>query len=82
MENLQKETWSEEINRKGSWIEGIDFGRFIPMGLGVLLFVLVYYWSPWPDAIDPLGKHFPLTREGKGALAVFLLAGTWSPVSP
>jgi sodium-dependent dicarboxylate transporter 2/3/5 len=24
-----------------------------------------------------LGKHFELTREGKGALAVFLLAGTW-----
>jgi sodium-dependent dicarboxylate transporter 2/3/5 len=24
-----------------------------------------------------MGKHFVLTREGKGALAVFLLAGTW-----
>ncbi len=24
-----------------------------------------------------LGKHFELTREGKGALAVFLLAGIW-----
>ena len=24
-----------------------------------------------------MGKHFTLTREGKGALAVFLLAGTW-----
>ncbi|MEJ2167968.1 MAG: SLC13 family permease, partial [Desulfobacterales bacterium] len=27
--------------------------------------------------IDPLGKQFSLTREAKGALAVFLLAGTW-----
>jgi sodium-dependent dicarboxylate transporter 2/3/5 len=45
--------------------------------LGIVLFALVY-WSPgWPDAVDPLGKHFPLTREAKGALAVFLLAGTW-----
>ena len=30
-----------------------------------------------PDAIDPGGKHFALTREGKGALAIFLLAGCW-----
>ena len=29
------------------------------------------------DAVDPSGKHFSLSREGKGALAVFLLAGTW-----
>jgi len=45
--------------------------------LGVVLFAGVYWAPPWPDAIDPLGKHFALTREAKGALAVFLLAGTW-----
>src|SRR5210317_2277792 len=45
--------------------------------LGVALFVVVY-WSPlWPDAVDPMGKHFPLSTEAKGAIAVFLLAGTW-----
>ena len=45
--------------------------------MGIVLFALAY-WSPaWPDAVDPLGKHFPLSREAKGALAVFLLAGTW-----
>jgi sodium-dependent dicarboxylate transporter 2/3/5 len=45
--------------------------------LGIVLFAVVY-WSPiWPDAIDPMGKHFPLSREAKGAIAVFLLAGTW-----
>ena len=39
---------------------------------------MVVYISPtWPDAIDPMGKQFALTREGKGALAVFLLAATW-----
>ncbi|NJB67106.1 sodium-dependent dicarboxylate transporter 2/3/5 [Desulfobaculum xiamenense] len=54
-----------------------DKTRLIAMLTGVLLFVVVY-WSPmWADAIDPAGKHFVLTREGKGALAVFLLAGTW-----
>jgi len=55
----------------------IDWRKFIFLFLGVFLFVLTYYSPPWPDAIDPLGKHFPLTREGKGAVAVFLLAGTW-----
>ena len=45
--------------------------------LGVAIFAVVY-WSPaWSDAVDPMGKHFALTREAKGALAVFLLAGTW-----
>ena len=37
----------------------------------------MYYSPTWPDAIVPIGKHFELSREGKGALAVFLLAGTW-----
>jgi len=48
---------------------------FLAIGLG--LFLLVFYSPPWPDAVDPAGKHFTLTREGKGALAIFLLAGTW-----
>jgi sodium-dependent dicarboxylate transporter 2/3/5 len=45
--------------------------------LGLFLFAVVYLSPPWPDAVDPMGKHFELTREGKGALALFLLAGTW-----
>ncbi len=45
--------------------------------LGLVLFAVVYWAPPWPDAVDPLGKHFALSREAKGALAVFLLAGTW-----
>jgi sodium-dependent dicarboxylate transporter 2/3/5 len=51
--------------------------RYLLLFIGLLLFVLVYYAPPWTDAVDPMGKHFPLTREGKGALAIFLLAGTW-----
>jgi sodium-dependent dicarboxylate transporter 2/3/5 len=45
--------------------------------LGVVLFFVIYYAPAWPDAIDPAGKHFVLTKEGKGALAVFALAATW-----
>jgi sodium-dependent dicarboxylate transporter 2/3/5 len=45
--------------------------------LGVVLFAVVYWAPAWPDAIDPMGKHFPLSKEAKGAIAVFLLAATW-----
>jgi sodium-dependent dicarboxylate transporter 2/3/5 len=55
----------------------IDWKKMGYLFLGMALFAGVY-WSPaWPDAIDPMGKHFPLSREAKGAIAVFLLAGTW-----
>ena len=62
-----------EIPGKG----GINWSRLFFLALGVVLFAVVYYSPAWPDAIDPLGEHFILTREAKGALAVFLLAGTW-----
>ena len=58
-------------------ISKIDWRRIIFMLLGMVLFAVVYYIPPLPDAVDPAGKHFVLTREAKGALAVFLLAGTW-----
>jgi sodium-dependent dicarboxylate transporter 2/3/5 len=54
-----------------------DWKKYLFMGIGILLFALVYSSPPWPDAIDPEGKSFALSPEGKGALAVFLLAGTW-----
>ncbi len=55
----------------------VNWRWLIYLMTGVVLFVVVYYSPPWPDAVDPAGKHFILSREGKGALAVFLLAGTW-----
>lgn len=54
-----------------------NWKRLVFMLLGVSLFTIVYFAPPWPDAIDPMGKHFVLSREGKGAIAIFLLAGTW-----
>ncbi|MBW1955663.1 MAG: SLC13/DASS family transporter [Deltaproteobacteria bacterium] len=54
-----------------------DWKRFMYLMVGVLLFALVYWAPPWPDAVDPKGEHFVLTREAKGALAIFFLAGTW-----
>jgi len=51
--------------------------QFIFLVAGILLFALVYYSPPWSDAIDPAGKHFVLSREGKGALAISLFATIW-----
>ncbi|WP_319409692.1 SLC13 family permease [uncultured Desulfosarcina sp.] len=56
---------------------GYNYKKLIWLFLGVFLFVITYYSPPWPDAIDPTGKAFALSTAGKGAIAVFLLAGTW-----
>ena len=60
-----------EIPQSFSW------GKFVALITGVVLFFVVYYCPSWPDAIDPMGKHFALSKAGKGAIAVFLMAGTW-----
>ncbi|MEE4134540.1 MAG: SLC13 family permease [Desulforhopalus sp.] len=54
-----------------------DFKRLFFLFLGAFLFAIVYYSPPWPDAVDPVGKIFSLPFEGKAAIALFLLAGTW-----
>ncbi len=55
----------------------LDWKRLLFMATGIILFIVVYYAPPWPDAVDPMGQHFVLSKQAKGALAVFLLAGTW-----
>ena len=55
----------------------LDIKRIFFILLGISFFIGLYSANPLPDAIDPLGEHFPLTKEGKAAIALFLLAGTW-----
>jgi solute carrier family 13 (sodium-dependent dicarboxylate transporter), member 2/3/5 len=55
----------------------IDFKRLFFLFLGLFLFTVVYYSPPWPEAVDPMGKSFILSPQGKAAIALFLLAGTW-----
>jgi sodium-dependent dicarboxylate transporter 2/3/5 len=55
----------------------LDWKRLLFMSLGIILFAIIYLAPPWPDAVDPMGKHFVLSKAAKGALAVFALAGTW-----
>lgn len=56
---------------------GWDWKKTLFLLIGVTLFAVVNWSPPWPDAVDPMGKHFVLSREAKGALGIFLLAGTW-----
>jgi sodium-dependent dicarboxylate transporter 2/3/5 len=55
----------------------IDWTRLVALFTGIGIFLVVYYSPPWPDAVDPVGKHFALSHAGKGAIACFLLAGVW-----
>lgn len=55
----------------------IDWKRLFFLFTGIVLFAVVHFSPAWSDAVDPSGKHFVLSKEAKGALAVFLLAGTW-----
>jgi len=55
----------------------IDWKRLFFLTLGLGLFALVYFSPAWPDAIDPNGERFALSPEAQGAIAIFLLAGTW-----
>lgn len=64
-------------SESGTACSKLDLKQLIFLSIGIALFLIVYYSPPWADAVDPSGKHFPLTKEAKGALAVFLLAGTW-----
>ncbi len=55
----------------------MDWKRIFFILLGLGLFTFIYWCPPWPDAIDPLGEHFVLSKQAKGALAVFGLAAVW-----
>jgi sodium-dependent dicarboxylate transporter 2/3/5 len=55
----------------------VDWRRMLFIFLGIFLFAVIYFIPPLADAVDPQGKHFELTREGKAALALFLFAAVW-----
>lgn len=55
----------------------IDWKRLFFIFLGLGLFTIVYLAPDLPVAVDPEGKEFVLSREGKAALGLFLLAAIW-----
>ncbi len=58
-------------------LKRIDWKRIFFVLLGLALFLWFYLMPPLPDAIDPLGKHFQLSQQGKAAIGLFLMAGIW-----
>ncbi|MCB2198741.1 SLC13 family permease [bacterium] len=59
------------------WTKKVDVKRLICIAVGIVLFCIVFFSPEWSPATDPGGQSFELTREGKAALALFLLAATW-----
>jgi sodium-dependent dicarboxylate transporter 2/3/5 len=55
----------------------INYKRLFFMLLGIGLFFGIYLSPPWGDAVDPMGKHFPLTHQGKAAMGLFCFAAVW-----
>ena len=58
-------------------IGNIDLRRWFFIALGLSLFLIIYLSPAWPDAVDPQGKHFALTPEGKAALGLLVMAVVW-----
>jgi len=55
----------------------LDARRLTFIFLGLALFGLVYASPSWPHAVDPNGKEFILSNEGKAAIGLFLMAAVW-----
>jgi len=58
-------------------VRKVNWRRIFFIILGAALFLTAYFILPASDAVDPKGEHFTLTRQGRGALGVFLLAAVW-----
>lgn len=54
-----------------------DWKRWTALLAGLAAFFIVYFSPPWPVAIDPAGKEFVLSEQGKAAIGLFLMAGIW-----
>ena len=58
-------------------LSSVDRKRLLFLFIGIALFAIVQQSPPWPAVADPDGTLFALSPEGKGAIAIFLLAGIW-----
>lgn len=58
-------------------LKDYDWKRLFFITLGITLFSIVYFLPSVSEAIDPMGKSFKLTHEGKTAVGLFLLAACW-----
>lgn len=54
-----------------------DWGRWLILACGLIAFVVIFAAEAPSPAVDPSGRSFPLTREGKAALGLVVLAVIW-----
>lgn len=54
-----------------------DLKKTLILLAGMAVFLAIYFSPPWSVAIDPTGKEFILSQEGKAAIGLFLMAGIW-----
>jgi solute carrier family 13 (sodium-dependent dicarboxylate transporter), member 2/3/5 len=54
-----------------------DWFKWLALAGGLALFLALYFADTLPAAVDPSGKEFALSHEGKAALGLFLLAAVW-----
>jgi len=73
---MAEELTKKTIHLSSSKVQ-LDIKRIFFILLGISAFLFIYLIDPLPDATDPTGQHFPLSHEGKAAIALFLLAGIW-----
>jgi len=55
----------------------IDWKRIFFLLLGFGVFCGVNFSPEWGDAVDPAGKHFVLSHQGKAAIGLFLMTAIW-----
>ncbi len=68
---------SETAQLESSSAESFDWKKWTALLGGLAIFLIIYYSPPWGVAIDPGGKEFTLSKEGKAAIGLFLMAGIW-----
>ena len=67
----------DEIHLAPPAVRGVDWRRVLFLALGLAAFLAIFLSPSWPDAVDPGGTPFELSREGKAAIGLFCLALVW-----
>ncbi|HBV89318.1 MAG TPA: transporter [Desulfosporosinus sp.] len=58
-------------------MNGINAKRIFFILLGISVFLIFYYAPQFGPAVDPTGKSFELSQQGKAAIGLFFLASIW-----
>lgn len=66
-----------EVAQLESAALSFDVKKWVALLGGLAVFLVIYYSPPWGVAVDPGGKEFTLSTEGKAAIGLFLMAGIW-----